>query len=279
VVVGRHSREVGGRKFEVGDIGTVNLELHLVRGGHETTGLGVTREEFDRVIEVEFLNLALGGDRILDLRDQEVLRLAGKDRAFIGIQIHVVRVTLPLVDRGTRTPRDSQFNIVILERDQRKRGLPVFAEKEAKRVELFASTTSVQTTRDGSRLISREKFRCDVRCEGRILFIDHLTTDQEFDLGNSGGPVSDRVRLCAVTLDRHEVDVVEEITFAFETNGRHTVVRHVTLDDLTFSRLREIRVTTVIRAEEGHFGLANKMRILGTHSHELSNSTRHFILY
>jgi hypothetical protein len=25
--------------------------------------------------------------------------------------------------------------------------------------------------------------------------------------------------------------------------------------------------------------LANKMRILGTHSHELSNSTRHFILY
>jgi len=279
VVVGRDGRVVRRRKLEIGDIRTIDLQLNLVRRRHQTPSLRVTREELDRVIEVKFLDLRLGRYRVLDLRDQDVLRLIRKDRAFICIEVRVVRVAFPLVNSRARTPRDTKLDIVILERNERQSGLPVLTEEESKRVELFIRTTPVDATGHRLRQVRREEFRGNVRRERRVLFINDLTPNQKFNLGNRRTPVSDGVRLRAITLDRHEIHVVEQVTLALKAHGRHAVVRHVTLDDLTFGRLREIRVTTVGRSEETDFGLTDKVRILSTDGHELGNTTRHFILY
>ena len=189
MVVRRDGRVVRRRKLEIGDIRTVDLQLDLVRCRHQTTRLRVTREELDRMVEVQFLDLGLRRDCVLNLRDQDALRLARKDRAFVGVKVRVVRVAFPLVNRGARAPRDSELDIVVLKRNQRQRGLPVLTEEEAKRVELFVRTTSVDTTCDRLRQVRREKFRGDVRRERGILFIDHLTTDEKFNLGNHRAPI------------------------------------------------------------------------------------------
>tara|TARA_R110000803_G_scaffold210648_1_gene283040 strand:+ start:7733 stop:8230 length:498 start_codon:yes stop_codon:yes gene_type:complete len=136
VVVEGNRRVVGVRELVVGNIGTVNLELDLVRveahihGGHVGGG-----EVLDGVVEVEFLDLGTRGDRFLDLGDEQVLGGAREHLTFLGIEVRIVGIDFPLVGIRGGTPSDPELHIVVLEGDEGEGGLPVLTEGEPERVE------------------------------------------------------------------------------------------------------------------------------------------------
>ncbi len=236
------------------------------------------REVLDGVVEVEFLDLGAGSDRLLDLGDEHVLGRAREHLALLSIEVRVVRVDFPLVRIGGGTPCDAEFHIVVLEGNEEKGGLPVLTEGEAERVEPLGSRTGVMTTRDRISGGGRREGRGDEGGVGRVLFIDHLTTDEKLHLGDGSGPIGDGVGLGTVGLDGHEIDIVEHVPLALEADGGHAVVRDVALDDLTLDRLGKVRVALVGRPKKADFGLTDEVDILGTDSNELGDTTRHFII-
>jgi hypothetical protein len=280
VVVERNRGVVGVRELEVRNIGTVDLELDLVRveahvhGGHVGGG-----DVLDGVVEVELLCLGPGGDRLLDLGDEHVLGLGREHLTLLGIEVGVVRVDLPLVGVCGGTPRDAKLDIVVLEGDEGEGGLPVLTEGETEGVEPLVGRAAVKVT--GHRLgrRGRREGGGNEGGVGRVLLVDHLTTDKKLHLGDGGGPVRDDVGLGTIRLDGHEIDIVEHVTLALEADGGHTVVRDVALNDLTLDSLGEVRVTLVRRPEKADFGLTDEVHILSTDSDELGDTTRHFILY
>jgi len=221
------------------------------------------------VVVVDFLDGGTGLDGALRLGDHHVLWERRQGRAFIGIQVHVLRVDF-VIRVGWGVPRDTQFHVVVLERNQWNRRLPVFTERESEWVE--GRIRCIRGWRLGVRL-SHRGWRDVLRKFGG-LFIDHLSTDQKFNLLDSARPLRLAVRSWGTTRD---VAVTEEITFAFETNGGDTTRRWGALEHLALHSLGEVRVTTIVRAEEADFGLTDEMRILGTDGDELGNTTRHFI--
>jgi len=279
VVIKGNRCEVGVTEFVVGDIGAVDLELELVGIRYDVHGSCVRRRKIlDRVVEVEFLDLVARGDRLLNLGDEHVLGLGSEDLTLLSIKVRIVGVDLPLVFGGTSPPSDAKLDIVILERDEGESSLPVLAEGEAERVEALIGGTTVEIASD--RLGGgggRESGGNLGRVEG-ILVINHLTTDEELHLGDGSGPIGDDVRLGAIGLDGHEVDVVEHVTLALEADGGHAVVRDVALNDLTLDSLGKVRVALVRRTEKADFGLTDEVHILSTDSDELGDTTRHFIL-
>tara|TARA_B110000503_G_scaffold2440_1_gene3229 strand:- start:252 stop:680 length:429 start_codon:yes stop_codon:yes gene_type:complete len=138
VVVERNRSEVGVGKLEIGHIGTVDLELSPVRveahihGGHVGGG-----EVLHGVVEIELLHLGTGRDRLLNLGDEHVLGRAREHLTLLGIQVRVVGVDIPLFGaiRCGGTPCDAEFDIMVLESDERDGGLPVLTEGESERVE------------------------------------------------------------------------------------------------------------------------------------------------
>ena len=279
VVVEGHRGEVGVGKLEVRDIGTVDLELELVRvteHGHTRSVRG--REVLDGVVEVELLDLGTGSDRLLNLGDEHVLGRPREHLTLLRIEVRVVGVDLPLVRRGVGAPRDTKLNIMVLEGDEREGGLPVLTEGEAERVEPLRGRAGVETTRDGLGGRGRREGGGDEGRVGRILVIDHLATDEKLHLRDGGGPVSDGIRLGTIGLDGHEIDIVEHVTLALEADGGHTVVRDVALNDLTLDSLGEVRVTLVRRPEKADFGLTDEVHILSTDSDKLGDTTRQFLI-
>jgi len=279
VVIKGNRCEVGVAEFVVGDISAVDLKLELVGIRYDVHSSRVRRRKIlDRVVEVEFLDLRTRGDRLLNLGDEHVLGLRSEDLTLLGIEVRIIGVDLPLVFSGTRSPSDAKLNIVVLERDEREGSLPVLTESKAERVEALIGGTTVEIASDrlggGS---GREGGGNLGRVEG-ILVINHLTTDEELHLGDGSGPVGDDVRLGAIGLDGHEVDVVEHVTLALKANGGHTTVRDVALNDLTLDSLGKVRVALVGRTEKADFGLTDEVHILSTDSDELGDTTRHFIL-
>jgi hypothetical protein len=106
------------------------------------------------------------------------------------------------------------------------------------------------------------------------LFVNDLSTDQKFDLLDSAHPLRLGERSWGTL---RNVAVTEEIPLAFKTNGRDTTGGWNTLEHLALHGLGEVRVATIVRAEEADFGLTDEMGILGTDGDELGNTTRHFI--
>tara|TARA_B110000914_G_scaffold50823_1_gene43639 strand:- start:1 stop:327 length:327 start_codon:yes stop_codon:yes gene_type:complete len=108
------------------------------------------------------------------------------------------------------------------------------------------------------------------------LFINELTPDKEFNLGDHSGPIRD-----CVTRDTsvgYEVDIVEHITLALEADSGHAMVGDVALNDLTFDSLGEIGVAFIGGPEETDLGLTHEVDVLSTDGYELGNTTRHFII-
>jgi len=279
VVIEGNRCEVGVRKLVVSHVGTVDLELQLVgvtEHGHSRSVS--SRQVLDGVVEVKFLDLGTGGNRLLHLGDEHVLGRAREHLTFLGIEVRVVGIDFPLVGIRGGTPSDAELHIVVLEGDEREGGLPVLTESEPERVEPLRGGSGVETTGDRLGGGGRREGGGDESRVGRVLFIDHLATDEEFHLGNGSGPIGDGVRLGTIGLDGHEVHIVEHITLALEADGGHTVVRDVALNDLTLDSLGKICVTLVRRPEKADFGLTDKVHILGTDSNELGNTTRHFII-
>jgi len=276
VVIEGDCSEVGVRKLVVSHISTVDLELELVgvtEHGH-TPSLS-RRHVLDGMVEVKLLDLGTRGNRLLDLGDEHVLGRAREHLTFLGIEVRVVGIDFPLVGIRGGTPSDAELNIVVLEGDEGEGGLPVLTEGEPERVEPLGSRTGVETTRYRFSRGGRRKGWGDESRVGRILIIDHLTTNEEFHFGDGSGPIGDDVGLGTIRLDGHEVDIVEHVTLALEADGGHTVVRDVALDDLTLDSLGKVRVTLVRRTEKADFGLTDEVHILGTDGDELGNTTRH----
>ena len=86
------------------------------------------------------------------------------------------------------------------------------------------------------------------------------------------------VRLGLGPIIGDEIDISEHITLALETDGGHTTIRDIALDDLTLDSLGKVCMTFVGGPEETDLGLTDKVDILGTDSNELGNTARHFII-
>jgi len=279
VVVERDRREVGIRELVVRNISAVNLELQLVRLVEDTNGAALTsRQILDGVVEVKLLNLRLGADALLNLSHEHVLGTGGEHSALIRVEVGVVRVDIPRVGGRGGAPSDTNLNIVILESHKGESRLPVLTEGEAEGVELRSSRTVVETGRHRLGVRCGREGGGDEGGVGGILGVHHLTTNEELNLGNQGGPVGDGLCIGAGRVVGGQVDVVEEITLALEANSGHTTVTDVTLDDLTFYSLGKIGVTFVCGAEEADFGSTHEVSILSTDSYKLGDTTRHFII-
>ena len=245
VVVEGHGREVGIGEFVIADIGTVDLELELVRLVEDGHGAARGGEVLDRVIVVEFLDQALGRDALLDLGDEHVLGPGAERGALVGVEVREVCVDVPAPVLGAVTPGDADFDVVVLEGHQRKRALPVFAEREPKGVELFVGRAAVEITGRGLGEVGGGKGGRDERGVLGVLGIHNLTAYQELDLIDYGGPIRDGCRVGVGDDVGCEVHVVEKVTLALEAHGGHAVVGDVPLDDLTLAGLTEICVTFV----------------------------------
>jgi len=268
VVVQAAPHVVWVRWLGVRNIGTVDLQLDLARGETKTTTLERS-EVLDWVVVVHLLDSGTGLDGTLRLGDHHVLWERRQSGAFIRVQVDVLRVDFVIRVRWS-VPRDAQFYIVVLERNQWNRRLPVFAERETEWVE-----RRVRVVRNWRlRVVLGHRDWRDVLREFRRLFINNLATNQELDLFDARGPLSLRVSSWGTTRD---VAVSEQVTLAFETNGRDTTGGWVALEHLTLHGLGKVRVTTIVRSEETDFGLTDEMGILGTDGDELGNTTRHFI--
>jgi len=279
VVIEGYSGEVGISKLVIRDIGTVNLELELVvivEDGESTSLRG--SEILHGVVEVELLDLVARRDRLLDLGDEHVLGLGSEHLTLLGIEVRVVRIDIPLVGSRSGTPSDTELNIVVLEGDEGEGGLPVLTEGKAEGVEPVVGATRGEVPRNRLRGSSRRKGRGDESRVGGILFIDDLTTDEEFHLGNLVHPIRGAVSSSGGTTVGDEVHIAEHITLALEADGGHAVVRDVALNDLTLGSLGKVSMTLIGRPEKAHLRVANEVHILGTDSYELGNTTRHFII-
>jgi hypothetical protein len=277
VVVEGYGGVVGVSELEVGDIGTVNLELELVIIVEDIECSSLSRGKvLDGVVEVEFLHLGTGRDRLLNLGDEKVHGLTSEQLTLLGIEVGIIRVNIPCRSSGRGTPSDAKLDVMILEGNERKGSLPVLTESETERVETLRGSTTIQVT--GNRLGGggRRKSWGDETGISDILFINNLTSDQEFNLGNYGSPVSDSITL--ETGVGSEVDIVEHVTLALKADGGHTVVRDVALNDLTLDSLGKIRMTLVGRTKKADLGLTDEVHILGSDGYELGDTTRHFII-
>jgi len=256
----------------IGNICTVDLELHGTSGNTEFSTVKYIgrRHELDWVVEVELLHGVTRRDRLLRLGDDHVLWSTRQSGAFIGIQVDVLRVHFIISGRWS-IPGNSQFNIVVLERNQWDRGLPVFTERKAEWVE----RPRRGNTRGGGLgvILSHGVWR-NVLGKVRRLFVDDLATDQPLDLLNSGSPFRLFVKGWSALRD---VAVSEEIPLAFETNGGDTTGSWNALEHLAFYGLGKICVTSIVRSEKTDFRLADEVGILGADGDELGNTTRHFI--
>jgi hypothetical protein len=277
MVIERNRGVVRVGKFEVGNIGTVDLEFELVIIIEDRESRAVRRSEIlDGVIEVQLLHLGTGRDGLLDLGDEHVKRFSGEHLTLLGIEVGIIREYIPLVTGRGTTPSDAKLHIMILEGNERKGSLPVLTESKPERVEALVGGATIEIT--GNRLGrgGRGEGGCDEGGVSRILFIDNLTPHHEFNLGNYCPPVSDSLGSASVI--GNKVDIVEHVTLALEADGGHTVVGDVALDDLTLDSLGKISVTFVGGPEERHLGLTDEVHILGSDGYELGNTTRHFII-
>jgi len=134
VVIQRGGRVVRLRLLRITNIRTVDLELYVTIG-YAYTSRFVRRDELDGVVVVKLLDLVVRGNRLLRLCNQHVLRSRRKRCALIGIQVNKLRMNLEIIDAGDFTPRNTDLDIVVLKRYERKRRLSILTEREAQGVE------------------------------------------------------------------------------------------------------------------------------------------------
>tara|TARA_B100000767_G_scaffold231663_1_gene223191 strand:- start:116 stop:667 length:552 start_codon:yes stop_codon:yes gene_type:complete len=180
VVIERDRGVVRVRELEVGNIGTVNLELELVIIVEDRESRAVRRGKvLDWVVEIELLDLGARRDRLLSLGDQHILGLGSEDFALLGIEVGVIRVDVPLLAgiSGGGTPSDAKLHVVILEGNEWKSSLPILTESETERVEALVGRATVEIT--GNRLGrgGRGERGGDEGRVGGILLINKLPTN------------------------------------------------------------------------------------------------------
>jgi hypothetical protein len=179
------------------------------------------------------------------LGDDHVLWLGSEELALFGIQVHIVGIDIPLTIVSRRAPGNAKFHIVVLESNEGKGGLEVFAEREAEGVESRSVGTTEKVTRDGLGRVCGGEHRGDEGGVGGVLVINDLTTHEEFDLIDLCAPVGGTVSLGRGAVIGDKVHIAEEIPLAFKANGGHTPIRDIPLDHLAFHSLGEVCVSLV----------------------------------
>ncbi|AUT19036.1 hypothetical protein DSLPV1_065 [Dishui lake phycodnavirus 1] len=277
VEVRRRLGEVRLRQAEVADVDAVHLKLQAVRGARERDGASRARggtNSLDRVIEVEIVNLRVRRQGLLHRGDEVLQRRAGEEFALRSVQVDVVRVHFPLVaDLGA--PINPDFHVHVLKRDERKRLGERVREPKLERVELRVRRSTEHVAVRRLHVVRRHDRRRQTLREHGVLLVDDLTTDHQLNLIDHGAPIGDRrVRLGTVR-ERGQVDVREKIALTLETNGRHRVRLHLTLNGLTLHRLGEVRVGLVNTAEVAHGRISRDLFVLGTDREQLRDTRTH----
>jgi len=116
VVIEGNRCEVGVGEFVIGDISPVDLKFKLVSLVEDSHGTNLTRRQiFDGVVEVELLDLSLGTDRLLNLRDEHVLGTGRECSTLISVKIGIVGVNVPRMGSSRGAPSDTQLYVMVLE--------------------------------------------------------------------------------------------------------------------------------------------------------------------
>ena len=257
----RNRGETRSRIFEIALVGTVELKFELIRRTEETHRRTVRlrgRQKFDGMVETQFLHGGTRTDVLLGLRDDHIDRLLGEVRALGFVEENIVCVTLPITGSSARTPRDSNFDVVVAQSCQRNCLRPAFTKEETQRIERRRTAVVPSETRLGK--VLRKELRRDVLREDGVLRIDDGAPDEKFHLVDKRGPVRNARRLGAGV--GHQIDVRKHITLAIEANGGGPTVIHAALDNRALGRLRKVSVSLKRRAPEADFWLAGDEHIL-----------------
>ena len=189
------------------------------------------------------------GDAV-HLGDQQVHRRVGKVLTLRLVQVHKVGPGLVL-ERGVgscrgqasqcqrRTqvcaPRDANLDVVVLERHQGQRHVPVLAEEKLERQEPVGHVvgTGGVVIEEALGEVLGTSHRLDARHPRDVLCVDNLTTDKQLNLVDDVGPV-DSWDQSTSRISGNQVHVVDEVTLLLQTDRGDVTSRGVTLDQLAF---------------------------------------------
>jgi len=270
VIVDRTGSIVRVRELGITNISTVDLKLGLcLSGANEILSIiAVRAEELDGVVERKLLNSRIRLNGLLCLSDQHVLRSRGESRALVGIEVDelgvdLVRIAGERTTLTTRTPGNSDLDVMVLESHQGDGRLGILAKRESQGVNLSGVRPVIQGLMRLRVRLTEKKGSETLRKNG-IVGINDLPPDQELNLGNFILPTFGGAVGRSITVG--DVHVPEKVTLALETHGRHTVHDGVTLDNLLLDGLSKIRMALVGGTEKRNLGTANNVRILGSNS-------------
>jgi len=217
----------------------------LVRANQTVSGEPIG-DKLDGVVEHEILNLGTRRERLLNLVHKVFLGSHGEPVALHSIERDKVGPALKDVGRGNiGVPVDANLNVVILERNQRKGRLPVFAKPKPQRIKV-PSVSNLGRAKLRLVLGRREKRVRDVIYKHVVLRIDDLASDEEIDVVNVGW----RKRHLGASCSLGEVHVAHQVTFSLHANRRHASLVHSPLKNLTLNRVSKVGVAFVICLKE-----------------------------
>ena len=283
----------------VTNVHAVNLRLELVVDGWDLGGthavrvcvvVGLECKELDGVSQSQLLHVGGCDGDAVHLGDQQVHRCVGKVLTLRLVQVDEVGPGLVL-ERGVggsrrqtrqcerrtqvRAPRDANLDVVILERHQGQRHVPVLAEEKLERQEPIGDvcrTSAVVEEALGE--VLGTSHRLDARHPRDVLCVDNLTTDEQLDLVDDVSPV-DAWNQSTSRISGNQVHVVDEVTLLLQTDRGDVTSRGVTLDQLAFGRVGVVRVAFVAGTVERNLWLTGQPSVLSTGRDKLNDTTRH----
>ena len=188
------------------------------------------------------------GDAV-QLGDQQVHGRVGKVLALRLVQVDEVGPGLVLKCRVSywrghtshiqcctqvRAPRDAKLDVVVLERHQGQRHVPILAEEKLERQEPVGDVVGASAVVEVAlREVLSTSHRLDVGHPCDVLCVDNLAADEQLDLVNDVGPVDAWDQSTGRILG-NQVHVVDEVTLLLQTNRRDVASCRVTLDQLAF---------------------------------------------
>ena len=198
----------------------------------------------------QLLHVAGGDGDAVHLSDQKVHGRVGKVLTLRLVQVDKVGPGLVLERRvcgcrrqtrqrqgrtQIRAPCDANLDVVVLERNQRKRHVPVLAEEKLERQEsvgdVCRTTCIVIQVALGEVLCTSHSL--DVGHPRDVLCIDNLAADEQLNLVNDVGPNDARDQSTSRILG-DQVYVVDKVTLLLQTDRGDVTSRGVTLDQLAF---------------------------------------------
>ena len=243
----------------VANVHAVDLRLELVVDGCDLGGTGAVcrrvivggeGQELDGVSQSQLLHVGGRDGDAGHLGDQQVHGRVGEVLTLRLVEVHKVGPGLVL-ERGVcgsrrqtrqcqrraqgRAPRDADLDVVVLERHQGQRHVPVLAEEKLERQEPVGDVVGTRSVVVEVALgeVLGTSHRLDVGHPGDVLCVDNLAADEQLDLVDDVGPVDSWNQSTGRILG-NQVHVVDEVTLLLQTDRGDVASCRVTLDQLAF---------------------------------------------